>query len=316
MTEYILWILASLVLLFFGAEWLVRGSAALALRLGLTPLVIGLTVVAYGTSTPEMLVSTQAALSGDGDLSVGNVVGSNIFNICVILGLSALVYPLKVKLQLIRLDTPIMVGVSLLLLGVFWDFRITRVEAALLFAGIIAYTLVNLRLARKELSAEVKAEFAEAVPPRPGNLWLSLALIVAGLAVLVAGSHLLVTNSIGLATLLGVSKAVIGLTIVAAGTGMPEFATSIVAALRKQPDIAIGNVVGSNIFNILATLGVSGLLAPLHGPGIQRFDLYVMLGTAALLFPVMKSGFALRRWEGAVLVAIYVGYVSLLWPKS
>ena len=262
-----------------------------------------------------MLVSTQAALSGDGDLSVGNVVGSNIFNICVILGLSALVHPLKVKLQLIRLDTPIMVGVSLLLLGVFWDFRIARVEAALLFAGIIAYTLVNLRLARKEVSAEVKAEFAEAVPPRSGNLWLSLALIVAGLAVLVAGSHLLVTNSIGLATLLGVSNAVIGLTIVAAGTSMPEFATSIVAALRKQPDIVIGNVVGSNIFNIPAILGVSALLAPLHGPGIQRLDLFVMLGTAALLLPLMKSGFVLRRWEGAVLVAIYVGYVSLLWPK-
>jgi len=139
---------------------------------------------------------------------------------------------------------------------------------------------------------------------------------VAGLAVLVAGSHLLVTNSIGLATLLGVSNAVIGLTIVAAGTSMPEFATSIVAALREQPDIAIVNVVGSNIFNILAILGVSGLLAPLDGPGIQRFDLDVMLGTAALLFPLMKSGFVLRRWEGVVLVAIYVGYVALLWPKS
>jgi cation:H+ antiporter len=315
MTEFILWIAAALVLLFFGAEWLVRGSAEFAARVGLTPLVIGLTIVAYGTSMPELIVSTKAALAGQGDLAVGNVVGSNIFNICIILGLSALVNPLRVKMQLLRLDTPIMIGVSLLLLVVFWDFRINRIEAALLFAGIVIYTVANIRLARKEVSAEVKDEFAQAMPKPTGNLWRDLALIVGGLAVLVIGSRLLVENSIGLAKLLGVSEAVIGLTIVAAGTSMPELATSIVAAWRKQPDIAIGNVVGSNIYNILAILGVSGLLSPLHAPGIKMFDLYVMLGTAAVLLPLMWSRFVLTRGEGAFLVAVYCGYVYLLWPK-
>lgn len=315
MTEFILWIGAALALLFFGAEWLVRGSAALALRLGVTPLVIGLTVVAFGTSTPEMIVSTMAALDGQGDIAVGNVVGSNIFNICVILGLSTLLAPLKAKMQLIWLDTPVMIGVSLLFVALFRDFRISRVEAGLLLFGIVAYTVANVILARKEVSAEVRAEFAEAVPRKPGKLWLDLLLIAGGLAVLVVGSRLLVTNAVGLARLLGLSEAVIGLTIIAAGTSMPELATSVVAALRKQPDIAIGNVVGSNIYNLLAIIGVSGLLSPLHAPGIKAFDLYVMLGTSAALLPLMWTGFVLKRWEGVVLVAAYGGYIYVLWPK-
>ena len=315
MIEHSLWIAASLVLLFFGAEWLVRGSADLAVRLGLTPLVIGLTVVAYGTSTPELIVSSKAALAGQGDIAMGNVIGSNIFNICIILGLSALVYPLRVKLQLLKLDIPIMIGVSLLLLVIFRDFHISRVEAAMLFFGIIIYSVMNIRLARRETSAEVKDEFAQAMPKKSSGLWRDLAFIVLGLGVLVVGSRLLVDNSVSLAKLLGISEAVIGLTIVAAGTSMPELATSIVAAWRKQPDIAIGNVVGSNIYNILCILGFSGLLAPLHGPGIKPLDLYVMLGTAALLLPIMLTGFVVRRWEGAVLIAIYGGYVWMLWPQ-
>lgn len=315
MIELILWIAAALVLLFFGAEWLVRGSAALALRLGITPLVIGLTVVAYGTSTPEMVVSTVAALKGQGDIAVGNVVGSNIFNICVILGLSALVLPLQVKVQLIRLDAPIMLGVSLLFLVLFRDSWISRTEAALLFAGIIVYTVGSVIFARKEVSAEVQAEFAEVVPRRPGKLWLDLLFILGGLAVLVLGSRLLVTNAVELARLLGISEAVIGLTIVAAGTSMPELATSVVAAFRKQADIAIGNIVGSNLYNLLAIVGVSGLLAPLHAPGIRMFDLYVMLGATVALLPLMWSGFVLKRWEGAVLLAAYGGYLYVLWPK-
>lgn len=315
MTEYILRIGVALVLLFFGAEWLVRGSAALALRLGVTPLVIGLTVVAYGTSTPELLVSSMAALNGQGDLAVGNVVGSNIFNICVILGLSALVTPLQVKMQLIRLDTPVMIGVSLLFVALFWDFRISRVEAGLLMVAIVAYTVMAVVLARKEVSAEVRAEFAESVPRQPGKLWLDLALIVGGLAVLVVGSWLLVTNAVELARLLGLSEAVIGLTIIAAGTSMPELATSVVAARRKQAEIAIGNVVGSNIYNLLAILGFSGLLSPLHAPNIKALDLSVMLASAVALLPLMWTGFVLKRWEGALLLAAYGGYLYVLWPK-
>lgn len=315
MTELILWIAAALVLLFFGAEWLVRGSSALALRLGITPLVIGLTVVAYGTSMPEMVVSTVAALKGQGDIAVGNVVGSNIFNVCVILGLSALVLPLRVKVQLIRVDAPLMVGVSLLFIVLFRDFHISRLEAGFLLAGIIVYTVGSVIFARKEVSAEVQAEFTEAVVRPPGKLWRDLLLILGGLAVLVLGSRLLVTNAVELARLLGISEAVIGLTIVAAGTSMPELATSVVAAFRKQADIAIGNIVGSNLYNLLAIVGVSGLLAPLHAPGIRMLDLYVMLGTSIALLPLMWSGFVLKRWEGAVLLAAYGGYLYVLWPK-
>ncbi len=315
MTELILWIAAALGLLFFGAEWLVRGSSALALRLGITPLVIGLTVVAYGTSMPEMVVSTVAALKGQGNIAVGNVVGSNIFNVCVILGLSALALPLRVKLQLIRLDAPLMVGASLLFVVLFRDFQISRVEAGLLLAGIIAYTVASVVLARKEVSAEVQAEFTESVVRPPGKLWRDLLLILGGLAVLVLGSRLLVTNAVELARLLGISEAVIGLTIVAAGTSMPELATSVVAAFRKQADIAIGNIVGSNLYNLLAIIGVSGLLAPLHAPGIRMLDLYVMLGTSIALLPLMWSGFVLKRWEGALLLAAYGGYLYVLWPK-
>jgi cation:H+ antiporter len=315
MTELILWIAAALVLLFFGAEWLVRGSSALALRLGITPLVIGLTVVAYGTSMPEMVVSTVAALKGQGDIAVGNVVGSNIFNVCVILGLSALALPLRVKVQLIRVDAPLMVGVSLLFIVLFRDFHISRLEAGFLLAGIIVYTVGSVIFARKEVSAEVQAEFTEAVVRPPGKLWRDLLLILGGLAVLVLGSRLLVTNAVELARLLGISEAVIGLTIVAAGTSMPELATSVVAAFRKQADIAIGNIVGSNLYNLLAIVGVSGLLAPLHAPGIRMLDLYVMLGTSIALLPLMWSGFVLKRWEGAVLLAAYGGYLYVLWPK-
>jgi cation:H+ antiporter len=315
MIEFILWIVFSLVLLFLGAEWLVRGSSALALRLGITPLVIGLTVVAYGTSMPEMVVSTVAALKGQGNIAVGNVVGSNIFNVCVILGLSALALPLQVKVQLIRLDAPLMVGVSLLFVVFFRDFHISRGEAGLLLAGIIVYTVGSVIFARKEVSAEVQAEFTEAVVRPRGKLWRDLLLILGGLAVLVLGSRLLVTNAVELARLLGISEAVIGLTIVAAGTSMPELATSVVAAFRKQADIAIGNIVGSNLYNLLAIVGVSGLLAPLHAPGIRMLDLYVMLGTSIALLPLMWSGFVLKRWEGAVLLAAYGGYLYVLWPK-
>ncbi|MBE0541854.1 MAG: calcium/sodium antiporter [Verrucomicrobia bacterium] len=315
MIEMILWIAAALVLLFFGAEWLVRGSSALALRLGITPLVIGLTVVAYGTSMPEMVVSTVAALKGQGDIAVGNVVGSNIFNVCVILGLSALALPLQVKLQLIRLDAPLMLGASLVFVVMFRDFHISRPEAGLLLAGIVAYTVGSVVLARKEVSAEVREEFAEAVPRPKGKPWRDLLLILGGLAVLVIGSRLLVTNAVELARLLGIGEAVIGLTIVAAGTSMPELATSVVAAFRKQADIAIGNIVGSNLYNLLAIVGVSGLLAPLDAPGIRMLDLYVMLGTSVALLPLMWSGFVLKRWEGALLLAAYGGYLYVLWPK-
>ena len=310
-------LLTGLVALYFGAEWLVRGGASLAVRLGVTPLLVGLTVVAYGTSTPELIVSSTAAAQGQGAIAIGNVVGSNIFNIGFILGLTALVAPMRVQLQLLKFDTPVMVGVALLFLLFFRDGSIQRWESLVFLAGIVLYTVVNVRLARRQASADVRQEFDDSVPKPTGSPWTDTGLIVAGLATLVLGSRLFVTGAVDLARLFDISDAVIGLTIVAAGTSLPELASSLMAAWRKQPDIAIGNVVGSNIYNILAILGVCGMLAsPVNGQGVSLTDTLVMIGFSAVLLVIAWSGFTLRRWEGALLLALYGGYLWHLWPTT
>jgi cation:H+ antiporter len=308
-------ILVSLVLLYFGAEWLVKGGASLALRLGLTPVVVGLTVVAFGTSAPEMVVSVKAAWAGQGDLAIGNVVGSNIFNVGIILGVAALVCPLRVQLQLLKVDGPILVAVSLLLLLLFSDRRIDRWEAGVFLLLLVIYTVGNVWQARRQTSAAVAVEYSEGVPGETRGLRPDLGLILGGLAVLIVGSRLLVDNSVSLARGMGVSEAVIGLTIVAAGTSMPELATSIVAALKRQPDIAIGNVIGSNIFNILGILGVAGLIRPMEGTGILPRDLYLTMALSVALLPLLWSGLKVSRWEGGVLIAVYLGYLFALWPR-
>lgn len=306
---------AGLVLLYFGAEGLIRGASSLALRLGITPLVVGLTVVAFGTSAPELVVSTKAAYLGQGGIAVGNVVGSNIFNIAVILGLSALIRPLRIRVQLLKFDMPVMLGVSLLCWALFRDGQLSRPEAALLFAGILAYTVINVVMARRETSKVVEKEFEEGTPHKSRNAGIDLLLVVGGLTLLVLGARFFVSGAIDLARLWGISEAVIGLTIVAAGTSLPELATSLIAAFRKEDDIAIGNIVGSNVFNILAILGVSGMITPLSTGGVTPVDFGVMLGVAFLLLPLMHTGLRLARWEGAVFVALYGGYVWWLLPK-
>jgi cation:H+ antiporter len=312
-------ILAGFVALYFGAEWLVKGSTAMALRLGLPPLLVGLTVVAYGTSSPEMVVSVVASLKGEGDLSIGNVVGSNILNIALILGLTALIVPLKMEFQLLKFDTPVMIAVSGLFLWMFRDFRIDRWEGAVLVAVAVIYTAVNIKMAKRTVTKEVEAEYSGEVASltagtvmSPGRITL---LILGGLAVLVAGSRAFVIGASDLARLWGVSEALIGLTIVSIGTSLPELASSLLAAFRKQADIAVGNVVGSNIFNILGIAGVSGLVKPIHATGIQFTDFYVMIAVAALLMLLAWTGFRIRRWEGALLLVIYAGYLAWLWPK-
>ena len=316
MTIPLLFVLLGLVLLFFGGEGLVRGSSALALRLGLTPLVVGLTVVAFGTSAPEMVVSVQAALAGQGAVAIGNVIGSNSLNIGLILGLTALIYPLKVQLQILRIDTPIMVGVSIIATWMLADLTLGRVEGALLFAGIIAYTIFTVLYARRvKATPEVEAEFAEAVPKPHGNIWLDVLFIAVGLGLLVAGSHFLVDGAIRLARGFGISEAIIGLTIVALGTSMPELMTCLVAAMKKEPDIALGNIIGSNIFNILGILGTAALIRPMTGEGIKMTDLYVTIAFAAALVPILWSGRIMQRWEGGVLLVGYIIYVITLWPK-
>ena len=310
-------LLAGLVALYFGAEWLVRGGASFAVRLGVTPLLVGLTVVAYGTSTPELIVSSTAAAQGQGAIAIGNVVGSNIFNIGVILGLTALAAPMRVQLQLLKFDTPVMVGVALLFLLFFRDGSIQRWESLVFLAGIVVYTVVNIRLARRQASADVRQEFDDSIPKPTGSPWTDAGLIVAGLAMLVFGSRLFVTGAVDLARLFDISDAVIGLTIVAAGTSLPELASSLMAAWRKQPDIAIGNVVGSNIYNILAILGVSGVMAsPVNGQGVSLTDTLVMMGFSVLLLVIAWTGFQLRRWEGVLLMALYGVYLWHLWPAS
>ena len=310
-------LLAGLVCLYFGAEWLVRGGASLAVRLGVTPLLVGLTVVAYGTSAPELVVSTMAAVKGQGAIAIGNAVGSNIFNIGVILGLTALICPMRVQLQILKLDAPVMLGVALLFLLFFLDARIELWEALVFLGLILFYTVINIRIARREASTEVRHEFENGLPKPLGSTWKDVGFIVAGLGVLVLGSRLFVTGAVDLARMLNFSDAVIGLTIVAAGTSLPELASSLMAAWRKQPDIAIGNIVGSNIYNILAILGVSGTLAsPLDGEGVSLAYTLIMIGMSAVLLAVAWTGFNLKRWEGALLLGLYGGYLWHLWPKS
>lgn len=304
----------ALVLLFVGAEGLVRGSAALALRAGLSPLVVGLTIVAFGTSSPELVVSVQAGLAQQGDIAVGNVVGSNIFNIAVILGITALLCPIPVHRQIIKVDAPIALGVALMLVFLLMDDALGPAEGGLLFVGIVAYTGMNVVLARRQGPANAP-DSGDLVGPARSRHWaVDIMFIVGGLAVLVLGSRLLVEHSVSLAEDMGISEAVIGLTIVAAGTSMPEMATSLVAAVRKQPDIAIGNVVGSNVFNVLGILGVASLLSPLNAPGISTFDYLAMIIVTVLLIPLLYTGRLLHRLEGVALLVVYGVYLFVLWP--
>ncbi len=313
-------LIIGLGLLIVGAELLVKGASRLAAGFGISPLVIGLTIVAFGTSSPEMAVSVSTALSGVSDIAVGNVVGSNIFNVLFILGISALIAPLVVSRQLIRLDVPIMIGVSLLYLALALDGVITFWEGALLFAGIIAYTTFLIVQARREKAGaaaqdEFTREYGEKQKLDARGVLLNIGLAIAGLVLLVIGSNWLVDGAVAFARLLGVDEVVIGLTIVAAGTSLPEVATSILATIRGERDIAVGNVVGSNIFNILAVLGASALASPagLAVPAsINAFDGPVMLAVAIACLPIFFTGHIIARWEGAVFLAYYVAYTAYL----
>ena len=315
MSGDLLFIVLALLLLFFGAEGLVRGSASIALKAGLSPLVVGLTIVAFGTSSPEMVVSVKAALSRQGDISVGNVVGSNSFNIGIILGLTALICPIPVHRQIIKIDAPIALGIALLLPFLLLNGTLGRIEGLLLFSGIIAYLWMNVFLARRQTKTKADDCSNTAVGAVSRHWGIDIALILGGLGVLVMGSRLLVDHSVALAKAFGVSEAVIGLTIVAAGTSMPELATSVVAAVRKQPDIAIGNVVGSNVFNILGILGLASIVSPLRVSGISTLDYATMILFTALLIPLLYTGRFLHRLEGGALLTLYAVYLFVLWPK-
>lgn len=303
--------LAGFLLLTGGAEGLVRGAASLARRLGLSSLVIGLTVVALGTSMPELVVSVGAALQGTPDVALGNVVGSNIANIGLILGTAALVTALRVQVQVIRFDVPILVVVSLLLIALITDGRVNRLDGALLAVGLIVYVTYSIRWAQVEPDAAVQEEFEEALPP-PRSLGMDLLLLGGGLVLLVGGARLLVDGAVELAIRLRVSEVVIGLTVVAIGTSLPELATSMVAARKGEGDIAVGNAVGSCIFNLLGILGITALVRPLGTAELGVVDGAMMVGLTLFLLPLMRTGFALSRIEGGFLLAAYISYIAYL----
>lgn len=306
-------------LLIVGAEALVRGASRLAITVGISPLVIGLTVVAFGTSAPEMAVGVQGALSGQSgaDITIGNVVGSNIFNILFILGLSAAISPLIVSRQLVRVDVPIMIGLSLLVWLLSLDGKIGRWEGVLLFACIVGYTLFAVLQGRKEGKGleQHPPEITSRTPSKKSGVPANLLLILAGLGMLVLGSRWLVAGAMDIARTLGVSELIIGLTIVAAGTSLPEIATSVMASLRGERDIAVGNVVGSNIFNLLAVLGLSAMVASDGinvSPAALRFDIPVMVVTAIACLPIFFTGHLIARWEGGLFLGYYAIYTAFL----
>lgn len=314
---------AGLVLLVGGGEFLVRGASRLAVVAGISPLVVGLTVVAAGTSSPELAVSVQASLGGNPDVSLGNVVGSNIFNTLGILGLCAVFASLVVHSRVVRVDIPIMIGASLLLAALAaFDRSLDWYDGLILLALFLLYngwTVVQSRRETREVKAEFESEFdPRRSPHTPAFVLKNIGFVIAGLAVLVVGARLLVDSGVELAGALGVSDAVIGLTIIAIGTSLPEVATSVIATLRNERDIAVGNVVGSNIFNVLGILGVASVIAPLGGESamavkdtIAKFDLPIMVATAIVCLPMLFKG-RLVRWEGIAFIAAYAAYVGSL----
>jgi len=308
-----------LVFLVAGAELLVKGAATIASKLGIAPVIIGLTVVAFGTSAPELAVSVSAALGGDADVALGNVVGSNIANILLILGASAVIGGLAVSQRIIRFDIPLLIVVSVVAFLMALDNTIGRIDGIILFAVVITYTGWLIRQARGERE-DIVEEYTESVETLEGAaverpLWFNVILVVAGLVVLVVGSQLLVNSATDIAEAAGISDLVIGLTVVAIGTSLPELATSILAAIRGQRDIAVGNVIGSNLFNLMSVLGLSSIVSsngiPVSDVSL-RLDFPVMLVATIVLVPIVWSGFEIKRWEGFVLIAFYFVYVAYL----
>ena len=316
MTNNIVLFLAGLVILILGADLLVRGASRLAAAFGVSPLVIGLTVVAIGTASPEIAVSLQASATGQGELTLGNVLGSNIFNVLFILGLTALFAPIKIAEQLIRKDAPIMVGVSLLTFALAYNGWLGTLDGVILLLGLLAYTGFALWQSRRESKAvqnEYAQEYAEKQPRTTRNMFINIVFILIGLVLLVYGSNLLVEAAVSIAHVLGVSELVIGLTIVAAGTSLPEVATSLIAGLKGESDIAVGNAVGSNIFNLLGVLGLSALIAPVGlavPERVLQFDLPVMIFVALVTLPVFYLDGRISRLEGILLISYFVLYTS------
>lgn len=308
MMQNALLVAASIVILYLGAESLVRGSASMARRAGMSALSVGLTVVAFGTSFPELVVSSSASLMDNSGICLGNVIGSNIFNIGVILGLTALLCPLPVHHLVIQRDAPLVLTVSIALLLLLGNGRLGRLESLLLLSGLPLYAHLNIRAARR--GGARSGEHEAGLRSSRAGVASDIVFLVAGLAILPAGAWILVENATVLARTIGVSDALIGLTLVSAGTSLPELATSVVAAVRRQPDIAVGNIMGSNVFNMLGVLGASGALKPVSAQGDLLRDCWIMIAFTLLMIPLLYTGRRLHRAEGLVLLAGYAAYIS------
>ena len=324
MTSAIIFLLAGFVVLVLGAEWLVRGASRLATAVGISPLVVGLTVVAFGTSAPELAVSVMSAFKGQADIALGNVVGSNICNVLLILGISAIIIPLTVHRQLVRLDIPVMVGVSLLMWALALDGRLGRIDGIVLALLVISYTIYLIRRSRRE-EAEVREEYEKEYGAPAGGkpdtaMYLKMiGMVAAGIAGLVLGSKWLVDGAVFIAQAFGISELVIGLTIIAFGTSLPEVATSIMAALKGERDIAVGNIVGSNTFNILTVLGIASAVSPagINVPAeALSFDIPFMVLIAVVCWPMLADGMKVSRANGIFLLAFYGAYLTYLFFLS
>ncbi len=307
--------IAGLALLLLGADFLVRGATSIGLRLGITPLVAGLTIVAFGTSSPELAVGVDSAYRDLGDITIGSAVGSNICNIALVLGAAALVRPINIQSQLVRLDIPVMIFCSLLLIFMLADGVISALDGIALVSGIAIYIFFSIYLARDERK-KIQDEFGEAVRDNLLAWWKEILLVTVGLGMLIFGGTILVDNAVELARGLKIAPALIGLTVIAIGTSLPELATATLASYRRQGDIAIGNAVGSNIFNILAIVGISALVGPLRMGAIKWLDLAVMLTVSLILVQLVISRRKLERWEGAFLLVIYFLYMLVTVQKS
>ncbi len=306
--------LLGFVLLVAGAEIMVRGAAELATRFGIPPIVIGLTVVAFGTSAPELAVAIQSSMAGQPDIALGNIVGSNILNILLILGLAAMITPLIVGSRIVRTDVPILIAVSVLLMIFAYNGGISVIEGAVLFAGSIIYTVFTIFTARRDAAAEKEfspdEEFSD--NRHPG---ISLLLVIVGLAMLIGGADMLVKSAVEIARWLGVSELLIGLTVISIGTSLPEIATTVVAAMRGFRDMAVGNVVGSCLFNILVVTGAAAIFSPSGlsvDPALIQFDLPVMLAATVACLPIFATGHLIARWEGFVFFLFYIAYTTYL----
>ena len=301
----ILSILGGFIILTLGAEALVRGASSIALRLGITPLIIGLTIVAFGTSAPELAVSVKSALAGNSGIALGNVIGSNIANIGLILAITALIRPIQVQSQVVKRDIPLMILASMLFWGLLLDGELSLIDGVVLLSLLIGYLAFSY-ISSKNSNQE------EEIEAGPNNPLLSALFIVVGISMLVGGGILFVNGAVDLAKTFGVSEVIIGLTIVAIGTSMPELVTSVIAALKGQSDIAIGNIVGSNIFNILGILGITAIVQPVSSLGFQPIDFIVMLAFAVIILPFAWTGLRIGRREGSVLLLGYLGYMGYL----